>query len=388
MKLHIKPLFSLFLLLTLLSFLVVFNCSNSDDVTVTQIANEAPEETDPETPEQEAPVEVGVIRDITASALVADMGPGWNFGNSFDVRSRDKTLWGNPLPTTRTVDAVFDRGFRTLRLPITWGYNMGDGPSFTIESSYFDRVEAIVSHALEKGMYVIINVHHDDEWIIPTRANASATNAQLSRVWSQIATRFRNYSDFLIFEVLNEPRHVGTPEEWTGGTAEGRSVLNTFHKTALDAIRATGGNNTERKIMIPPYAALISETVWNALVIPNNDPNVIISLHAYFPLEFALLATDPDWGSTEDRRQVTDLMNRITSNFINRGFPVVMGEWGAIDTIASAEARETHAEFFVQACLSKGIVPIVWDDGGDFGLLSRPISVWEFPNIADAAANR
>lgn len=357
--------------------LVLLGCSTSnDDGEVVKIEPEPKDE------------EVGEIRNLTPTQLVADMGPGWNFGNSFDVRSKDKTAWGNPLPSTNVVDAVFNRGFKTLRLPVTWGYDMGEAPSFAVESGYFERVENIIEHALNKGMYVIINVHHDDKWVVPTFAQADAAKSQLGALWTQIANRFKNYSDYLIFEILNEPRHKDTPEQWTGGTEEGREVLNDFYKTAVDAIRGTGGNNEKRKLMIAPYAASVVQKTWDDLVIPNNDPNVIISIHAYVPFRFALEASDPDWGSDEDKADIDALMNRIETNFMDKGFPVVMGEWGSIGLLATEAERLKHANYFVASCLSKGIVPVVWDDGGDFELLDRRNLVWNLPSLADAAANK
>lgn len=367
----------IFKILTCL-LLVVFSCSPSDNGETIKIDREQPDE------QEEV---VGVIRNITASQLVADMGPGWNLGNSFDVRDNNKTLWGNPLPSTTLVDEIFKRGFRTLRLPVTWGYNMSDAPNFTIESNYFSRVTNIIDHALSKGMYVIINVHHDDKWIVPTFNQATSTKNQLDKVWTQIANQYKNYSDYLIFELLNEPRHKDTPEEWTGGTQEGRAVLNDYYATILNAIRATGGNNEKRKVMIAPYAASVVQSTWNDLIIPNNDPDVIISIHAYFPFRFALEGSDPNWGTENDKADVDALMNRIESNFISKGLPVVMGEWGSIGTLAVESERLKHATYFAKACIGKGIVPVVWDDGGDFRLLNRRNFVWEFPTVSDAVAN-
>lgn len=367
--------------------LVSFSCSSSDDGSVTKIEQEEQEEQEQEEEEQEVET-VGVIRDITASQLVADMGPGWNLGNAFDVRDNDKTAWGNPLPNTTLVDEVFERGFTTLRLPVTWGYNMGEAPDFEVESAYFTRVTNIIDHALSKGMYVIINIHHDDKWIVPTREQAESTKNRLDKVWTQIANQYKDYSDYLIFEMLNEPRHKDTPEQWTGGTQEGRDVLNDYYATILSAIRATGGNNAKRKIMITPYAASVVQKTWDDFVIPNNDPDVIISIHAYFPFRFALEGTEPNWGSDKDKADVDALMNRIDVNFMAKGLPVVMGEWGSIGLLSTEAERQKHAEYFSNACISKGIVPVVWDDGGDFGLINRRNFVWDFPNLADAAANK
>ena len=375
-----KILFILFLGLCLGS------CStSSDDEEIMKIEPEPREE---EKEEKEEEVVVGTIRNITASQLVADMGPGWNLGNAFDVRDNDKTAWGNPLPSTNLVDAIYNRGFRTLRLPVTWGYNMGEAPDFTVEHDYFERVKGIVEHALEKNMYVIINVHHDDKWIVPTFEQSASTRNQLDKVWTQIANNFKDYSDYLIFELLNEPRHKDTPEEWTGGTAEGREVLNDYYTTILSAIRETGGNNEARKVMVAPYAASVVQKTWDDFVVPNNDENVIISIHAYFPFRFALDGSDPDWGSDADKRDVDALLDRINTNFMAKGLPVVMGEWGSIGTIATAAERLKHATYFANACVEKGIVPVVWDNGndGEFGLINRRNLFWDFPEIADAAA--
>lgn len=357
---------------------VNFACSTSGDEEIVKIEQEEEEE-------EEVEEVVGVIRDISPSELVADMGPGWNLGNAFDVRDNDKTAWGNPLPSTNLVDAVYDRGFRTLRLPVTWGYNMEDAPDYEVEENYFSRVTSIVNHALSKGMYVILNVHHDDKWIVPVQSQSATTRDRLDKVWTQIANTFKNQSDFLIFEMLNEPRHKDTPEEWSGGTQEGRDVLNDYYATILSAIRATGGNNAKRKVMITPYAASVVQKTWDDLVIPN-DPDLIISIHAYFPFRFALDASDPDWGTDQDKADVDALMNRIDANFMSKGLPVIMGEWGSIGILANATERFKHADYFAEACIDKGIVPVVWDDGGDFGLINRRNFVWDFPTVADAAA--
>ena len=357
--------------------LLSFSCSCSDDGIKDKV------EVEQEEPEDGS----GIIRNITASQLVADMGSGWNLGNSFDVTNSDKTYWGNPLPSTRLIDEVFKRGFKTLRLPVTWGYNMGDAPNFEIEESYFSSITNIIDHALAKDMYVIINVHHDEDWIVPTLSQATTTKIQLNKVWTQIANQYKNYSDYLIFELLNEPRHLDTPEEWSGGTPEGRNVLNDYYKTILNAIRVTGGNNAKRKVMIAPYGASVAQVAWDDFVIPNNDPDVIISIHAYSPYRFALEGTDPDWGTDEDKANTDALLNSVETNFIAKGRPVIMGEWGSVNTLADASERLKHATYFSKGCLKKGIVPIVWDNGREFGLIDRRTFIWTYPNIANAAAN-
>ena len=177
----------------------------------------------------------GDIRSINSMEYVAEMGVGWNMGNSFDVRSANKTEWGNPLPTKENIVAVRNFGFTTLRIPVTWNYNMQAKPPYIVDPNYLNSVQEIVEFGLRQDMHVIINTHHDD-WIEPSYAEAEEVSARLSSLWTQIANHFADYGDKLIFEVMNEPRLIDSPQEWSGGTAEGRDVVNQFIKVSLDAI--------------------------------------------------------------------------------------------------------------------------------------------------------
>lgn len=327
----------------------------------------------------------GDIRDISPSDLVAEMGIGWNLGNSFDVISKDKTDWGNPLPTSSMINAVNDMGFKTLRIPITWGFHQSSIAPYEVETPYMIRVQQMVDQALRKDMHVIINVHHDDDWIKPTFATAEQTKERIKSLWTQIAIHFREYGDKLIFETLNEPRLKGSPEEWTGGTAEGRDVLNQYHKTALDAIRATGDNNTKRFVMISTYAASTVPKAIDDLIIPNDDKNVIISQHSYFPWVFTGEDNGrQDWGSDEDIAALENELDKVQRKWITeRQRPVIMGEWGARDR-SNVPDRIKYVTHYVKACKERGILPIVWDDGGNFRLFDRSTLTWHFPEIAEA----
>jgi len=338
---------------------------------------------EPEVPEIEMEVEPeGTMRDITSMELVAEMGIGWNLGNSFDVRAADKTNWGNPLPSGTHIKAVKDMGFGTLRIPITWGFNQQKSSPYTIQDSYLLEIQEIVDEALENKMHVIINTHHDD-WIIPTTTNATVVKERLSKLWSQVATHFQAYGDHLIFEVMNEPRLLDSPEEWTGGTQEGRKIINEFHKAGVDAIRNTGGNNTKRHIMISTYAASSTADAMRDLEIPNNDPNIIISIHSYFPWSFAGQEDGPNsWGSDEEKTALTNELDWIRDRWIiQEKRPVILGEWGTINK-NNTEARTVYAAFYANAAVERGMLPIIWDDGGNFGLYNRHSNTWKYPEIA------
>ncbi|MCL4121982.1 UNVERIFIED_CONTAM: hypothetical protein GTU68_056263 [Idotea baltica] len=275
-------------------------------------------------------------------------------------------------------------GFRTLRIPITWGFNQEEDAPYTIESSYLAKIQVIVDEALKNDMYVIINTHHDD-WIVPTTSNAPGVKERLSKLWTQVATHFQKYGDNLIFEVMNEPRLLDSPEEWSGGTQEGRDILNEYHKAGVDAIRNTGGNNTSRHLMISTYAASSTANAMRDLVIPNDDPNIIISIHSYFPWAFAGQEDGPNtWGTDTEKTALLDELDWIRDRWIvQEKRPVILGEWGTINK-DNTTARTAYAAFYANAAVERGMLPIIWDDGGNFGLYNRHSNTWKFPQIAEA----
>ncbi len=324
----------------------------------------------------------GTIRDISSSELVAEMGIGWNLGNSFDVISKDKTDWGNPLPNGNIIKTVHEIGFKTLRVPITWRFNQEDVAPYTIEEAYLNRVQQVVNYGLKNKMHVIINVHHDEEWAKPTFDNEEMAKERLRSLWTQVAEKFKSYGDSLVFEILNEPRLIGSDNEWSGGTQEGRQVLNALNKTGVDAIRSTGGNNEKRHLMIPTYAASTLPIAMDDLVIPNDDANIIISLHSYFPWSFAGLAQDR-WGSDSDKTQLRQEFDRIRDKWmVQEQRAVILGEWGSIVDNAMDD-RLDYAGFYVKEATSRGLLTIVWDDGGNFQLLDRNSLTWVHGEIAE-----
>ncbi|PKA98798.1 endoglucanase [Flavobacteriaceae bacterium MAR_2009_75] len=338
-----------------------------------------------ENPDTDQTPESSDTINLTSKDFVLDMGAGWNLGNAMDTENTDETAWGNPLTTKAMIDEIAKKGFKTLRLPITWRFHMGPAPDYTIEKEWLDKVENIANFALDNQMYVIINIHHDEAWIIPTYEKSESVKNQLEKVWTQIAERFKSYDNHLIFETLNEPRLEESPEEWQGGTAEGREVVNQYHQISLDAIRATGENNASRKIMVSTYAASSDPRALNDYRIPNGDENVIVSVHSYFPYLFALEGTDPTWGNETDRAELLQEFDKINNQLAIDGRAIVMGEWGSTFS-DNADDRLAHAEFYAKACAERGICPIWWDNGNldEFGIFNRRELVWANSEIADA----
>jgi endoglucanase len=328
------------------------------------------------------------MRNLTTLQITADMGAGWNLGNSLDANPNE-TSWGNPATTQAMITAIKQRGFKTLRIPVRWDNFIGPAPNYTINSARLARVEDVANYAFANDMYVTINTHHDN-WIIPTYANQSAVSDKLSKVWTQIANRFRNYGDYLIFETMNEPRESGHPEEWTGGSAEHRAVVNAYNLAAVNAIRNTGGNNSTRHIMIPTCGNNGGSGAVNALTIPNNDSRIIVTTHNYSPYQFCLQEPGTSsWGTAAERSALEAEFNIVYNRFVANGRGVVIGEFGSVNK-NNTSARATHAGYVASLLKSKGMVPIVWDNGatgsssGSMGLFNRSSLTWAFPTIADA----
>ncbi|MEM7372709.1 MAG: glycoside hydrolase family 5 protein [Bacteroidota bacterium] len=368
---------SLIHIFCVISLLFMFSCKEQETVP----------DPEPDPPVSDPDMSgIGEARDISSFDLVAEMGVGWNLGNSFDVTSRDKTSWGNPITTKAVIDAVKNMGFTTLRVPITWGFHQNANAPYTIEQTYLNDVKRVVDFGFQNRMHVIINVHHDNEWVKPDASEAEKTKDRLGSLWTQLANFFQAYNDSLIFETLNEPRLEGIPEEWSGGTPEGRGFINDFHQAAVDAIRATGGNNDKRHIMIPTWAASTVPAAMTDLKIPNNDPKIIISLHSYFPWPFAGEAAIP-WGTEQDKTALEGELDKIRQKWIiEEKRPVILGEWGSIDS-NPLQTRIAYAEFYAKEAAERELLTIVWDDGGMFRLLNRNNLSWDFGDIASTIVN-
>ncbi|MGD9154161.1 MAG: cellulase family glycosylhydrolase [Bacillota bacterium] len=331
----------------------------------------------------------GMRINMTALQIVSEMKIGWNLGNTMDTGGAE-TAWGNPVTTHAMIDKIKQQGFNTLRIPTTWNNHFGGAPNYTIDPAFLDRVEQIANYAFDNNMYVIINVHHDNSWARPTYADLPTVKTKLTAIWTQVANRFKNYGDYLIFETLNEPRLEGSPEEWTGGTAEGRDCVNQENLAAVNAIRATGGNNATRFLMCPTYAAATYQSTLDAYVVPNNDSRVIVSLHSYAPYTFAMQYPGvSSWGTDADKASLNAEFDMLYNKFVKNGRAVVIGESGTTNK-NNTSVRVAHAEYYYRALKARQITGIWWDNnesavgGENFGIFNRSALTWYFPEIANA----
>lgn len=362
--------------------------NNPEDAVITEAS--ATESTVKLTPEPTSVPEL-TMKDISSMELVADMKIGWNLGNTLDASGglgiMSETAWGNPKTKQEMIDAIIDAGFNVIRIPVTWNGHFGTAPEYKIHDVWLERVKEVVDYAYEKGAYVILNMHHE-EWYMPDEEHKEENGEQIAALWNQIATYFKDYDEHLIFEGLNEPRLRGTSKEWTGD-ATASEVINYWEQIFVETVRATGGNNTLRHLMITGYAASSSRENLARIVLPEDD-KLIVSVHAYTPYNFALNANGTaSWSADKNGSELDNFMKMLDELFISKGTPVIIGEFGAVNK-DNMEARVEWAQYYVTAAKNAGIPCVWWDNnafdgnGENFGLFNRRTLEFSYPELMDA----
>ena len=320
---------------------------------------------------------------MSALEFAASMKIGWNLGNTFDAPGGE-TAWGNPVTTKELLHLVKELGFETIRIPISWGKHVSAAPDYIIEADFLERVDTVVSQALDDGLYVVINSHHDNELYMPTPENADSARQYLDAIWMQVATHFSDRDHKLVFETMNEPRVTGVSYEWNIDTQNlecmaAIEVVNQLNQTALDAIRRTGGRNADRFVIVSAYAGSPNSTLIGAFHLPEDsvDDRLIVSLHAYTPYRFALDMKSGD--ATFDRvdeNEIRSLIRNVSYRYVQKGIPVIFDEMGCLDK-NNPDDRYAWCVAFVSAARENGIPCLWWDNGcisgsGEkFGMIDR-----------------
>ena len=299
------------------------------------------------------------------------------------------------------IDAVKAQGFNTVRIPVSWG-NHTTGDNFTIDSKWLARVKEVVDYCIDNDMYVILNIHHDTstQYYFPSSTYETQSVKFVKSIWTQVAKYFKDYDQKLIFETLNEPRLVGTGDEWwfnvnypNDNVRDSISVINTLNQTAVDAIRAAGGKNTDRCIMVPGYGASIDGCTTSTFKLPNDStPNrLIVSVHAYTPYNFALNANGTAEFTNNLKNEVDYLYSTIKSHFIDKDIPAIIGETSASNKNNTAE-RVKWAQYYMGKSAEYGVPCMLWDNnvfnGSDkgecHGHLNRSTLKWYDKAFVDA----
>jgi endoglucanase len=342
----------------------------------------------------------------TSAELLAEMSLGWNLGNSLDVPDGE-TAWGNPPATPELLRTVAKAGFDLVRIPVTWTPHTGPAPHYVIESSWLERVDEVVGYARAAGLYSIINLHHDGadgfqgvEWLTlndangnTTEENNAAVRARFVAVWTQIANHFSDYGEELLFESMNEIHDgYGTPDP------RHFTFINDLNQQFVNLVRGSGGNNPKRHLVVPGYNTNIEHTV-KGFELPTDSAasRLILSVHYYDPYLFALQAKTHTWGSASAGRDdwgqedhVVAQFDKLKSNFIDQGVPVLLGEYGATHQVGFEDYRRYYVEYVTKAAVDRGIVPVYWDNGGrgsggeNFGLIDRHTNSVLHPKLLEA----
>lgn len=327
---------------------------------------------------------------VSNSALkfVKKMGAGWNLGNALcavdnnaygkkSIKYYEKLAY-NPVTTKKMIDQVKKMGFKTVRIPVSYKNHMNSKKK--IDKKWLARVKQVVDYVIKNDMYCIINLHHED-WLVADESVREATEEELEYVWKQIAAYFSDYSNLLVFEGFNEV--INSKNQWDVADAESYAVVNAYNQAFVDAVRATGGKNTKRYLLVKTYAAKATKSVLCGFVLPRDvvDNRLLVGVHIY----------DGAGGAAYKMR----LANQY---FVCHGIPVIISEWGQISSAKNTkEGRLTYVDSYLALAKENGLSCIWWDDGGkfksssqvnNFALLNRNTCKWYFKSIAKEIVNK
>lgn len=325
----------------------------------------------------------------TAQELADKMTIGWNIGNTMEALYEyngemvaGETAWGNPEITQRLIDSVKAVGFNTIRIPIAWDVHATDA---VIDPDWMARVNEVVDYCYEQDLYVMINIHWDNGWLEEnvTPEMQAINNYKQGQYWGQIADQFKNYDEHLMFASANEP-HVADEEEM--------AVLISYHQTFIDTVRASGGNNAQRSLIIQGPATDIGDTdeLMNTLPEDPAEDRLMIEVH-FYPYQFSLMEEDADWGNAfyywgecnhsetdpehnptwGEEDYVDEMFDLMKVKFVDNGYPVVLGEYGArLRSSLTGDQLDLHVrsrEYFMKyvthSAIRHGMVPVYWCAG-------------------------
>lgn len=360
------------------------------------------------------------FEDLNQSQIVEAMGPGWNLGNQLESVTDnvpEETNWGNPVITEKLIQSVKAAGFKSIRIPVSYFAKIDDDKDYTIDSKWLDRVQEVVDYCIKNDLYAVINIHGDGyntidgSWLLCNGKNQTEIKKKYKKVWKQIAERFKNYDEHLLFESMNE--------EFDGSYSEPNKEyyqnINDYNQIFVDTVRKTGDNNTKRWLIIPGWNTNIDYTAgdygfklptdqYRDKPIDKEEQRIMISVHYYSPWDFCggencvitqwgNEADDPSKTSTTcDETYMKNQLNLMKTTFADKGYPVFIGEYGSIDKTSYDSENEYYRAYFArklcQLSRKNGCIPMYWDNGYNgvhgFGLFDRTTCEITQPVIIDA----
>lgn len=369
---------------------------------------------------QAAKKDITSFEDLNQSQIVEAMGPGWNLGNQLESVTDnvpEETNWGNPVITEKLIQSVKAAGFKSIRIPVSYFAKIDDDKDYTIDSKWLDRVQEVVNYCIKNDLYAVINIHGDGYntidggWLLCNGKNQTEIKKKYKKVWKQIAERFKNCDEHLLFESMNE--------EFDGSYSEPNKEyyqnINDYNQIFVDTVRKTGDNNTKRWLIIPGWNTNIDYTAgdygfklptdqYRDKSIDKEEQRIMISVHYYSPWDFCggengvitqwgNEADDPSKTSTTcDETYMKNQLNLMKTTFADKGYPVFIGEYGSIDKTSYDSENEYYRAYFArklcQLSRKNGCIPMYWDNGYNgvhgFGLFDRTTCEVTQPVIIDA----
>ena len=338
---------------------------------------------------------------------------GWNLGNQLecpapglDNESMDigmapnslnaETAWGNPVVTRKTIEAVREAGFNAIRIPVQWSCHITNPRTMTIDPAWMSRVREIIGWCLDAGLKVIVNTHHD-KWLEgrPTNQYKAENNRRLAQLWTNIARALSQYDYRVAFAGTNE---VHIRDNWGKPAAENLAVQNSYNQTFVNAVRATGGKNAKRHLIVQTYVCNPDFGLdGGGFIIPtdaraNGNRYMSVEFHYYTPWDYAGLGKYYFWGepykqygqtAPSDEQEMTRFFDRVAATWSAKGLGIVIGEWGVSDHYNAPQAAVIHenmayyCRFLVSEACKRGFSTFVWDNNAfgngqeKFGIFDR-----------------
>ncbi|MBN2342153.1 MAG: glycoside hydrolase family 5 protein [Deltaproteobacteria bacterium] len=386
---------------------MVWSCSSGGDNSDSGSDGDADTDTDSDgdtdsDSDTDADTDADTDSGLTAAEVAAELTLGWNLGNALDAPDGE-TSWGNPAVTQDLLNAVAAAGFNLVRIPVTWSMHMQDSSPYTVDVDFMARVQEVVDYALTAGMHAMINIHHDGadnyegvEWITLDGPYESVEERFVA-LWQQIATQFQDYDQRLLFESMNEI-HDGYPSCNTV-PQEDYDFINNLNQAFVDTVRASGGQNEGRILVMPGYNTNIDCTI-DGFVAPIDTvaDRIAVDVHFYDPYNYTLAANSQTWGdetapagdSWAQQAWVNEAFDSLVTNFVSNNIPVFIGEYAVTYQEGYENYRRYYLEYVTKAAYDRDIVPIFWDNGGlnsgaeNEGLFDRSDNSVAFPDIVEA----
>jgi endoglucanase len=302
-----------------------------------------------------------------ARSAVAAMQPGWNLGNTYDAIP-DETSWGNPSVTQALLRKVRSQGFKSIRLPVTWGVHQGAAPGYPIDPAWLAKVRQVVDWAQAEGLYVLLNMHHDSwMWVNTLPTDHDAVLARYDATWTQIAAAFRDTSSKVVFESINEPTFTGT-----SGDDENYRLLKELNSEFHRIVRASGGRNADRLLVLPTLYTNAGQSRLDALaaeLTALDDPMVATTVHFYGFWPFSVNIAGYTRFDATSEQDLTATFDRVHDTFVAHGIPVVIGEYALLaydhnrPGIIERGEQLKYFEFLGDYARQRELTTVLWDAG-------------------------